>query len=186
MINCPYKLTGKVRLNLRKCCNKKVFEGRTETGRSVSVESKRSLLRPGPTQRKLVPKKKLRPSMLPATTCQILGRSCRWEGEWTVTFLVYCKWSNRRKHTSDLHRSCVQVLFDLVPFHVSGAFEFSQSWGLVTGLLTRFWQLTWSITRWLQVHISCKKGSGLRSITWDIIDRSSKWNETSLICSIAC
>lgn len=157
-----YKLTGKVRPTYESAATRKYLKGRTETGRSVSVESKKFV--ETWTNTKASAEEKI----------ASFNAACKQH----VKYLVEAAdGKGVDRHLFGLLQMIKQgentpAIFTDPVFKYSSTWylstsqvpsEFFQSWGWSQVIDEGFGLAYLVNNEWLQVHISCKKGSGLRS-----------------------
>lgn len=157
-----YKLTGKVRPTYESAATRKYLKGRTETGRSVSVESKKFV-----------------------ETWTDLNATAE---EKIATFNAACKQHVKYLGEAADGKGVDRHLFGLLQMLKEGeevpaifkdpVFKYSQTWYISSSQVPSEYFQSWGWSQvvdegyglaylvnseWLHVHISCKKGFGLRS-----------------------
>lgn len=157
-----YKLTGQVRPTYESAATRKYLKGRTETGRSVSVESKKFV-----------------------ETWTDLNASTE---EKIATFNAACKQHVKYLSEAADGKGVDRHLFGLLQQLKEGeevpaifkdpVFKYSSNWYISTSQVPSEYFQSWGWSQvidegfglaylvnseWLHVHISCKKGYGLRS-----------------------
>ncbi|CUM63673.1 uncharacterized protein PRCAT00001257001 [Priceomyces carsonii] len=173
-----YKLTGKVRPTYESAATRKYLKGRTETGRSVSVESKKFV--ETWTDVNATPEEKIN-TFQDACTQHVKYLSGAADGKGVDRHLFGLKQMLQPGES-------IPSIFSDPVFGYSSSWYLStsqipspnfQSWGF-SQVIDEGFGLAYLINNdWLHVHISCKKGKGLRPdyMKWYLTDAANEMKD---------
>ncbi|KAI5962123.1 CAT2 [Candida pseudojiufengensis] len=173
-----YKLTGKVRPTYESAATRKFLKGRTETGRTVSIESKKFVetwTNPDATIEEKVA------TFQDATKQHVAYLSQAADGKGVDRHLFGLK-------------SMLQPGEPIPEIFTDPIFSYSQTWYISSSQVPSEYFQSWGWSQviddgfglaylinndWIHVHISCKKGNGLSSdkLKWFLVDSANEMQD---------